>query len=391
MKILFVFDTFLLRKDNNDYYGMTLNKDFFEERYLKIFDELIVATRCKNINVCKGDISGYKIVNGEKIDVNPIFSYNSMKDLVFKRKKIKRELEILINKVDAVIIRMPSVLGILASKICKRNNKKYLIEMVACPWDGYINHVSRFGKIVAPFMWFWTKKVVYNAKNVLYVTNAFLQKRYPTKGNTCACSDVVLPQSSPNTIINRLKKIEKTDFKNLTLGTVANVELKYKGHEFVFRAIAKLKKRNINCTYYLIGNGDNSRLKKLAQKLKISSNIIFVGSLTHKEIFESLEKIDIYIQPSLQEGLPRALIEAMSVGVPCVGSNAGGIPELIEKEYIFEKKNVRKVCNILSNLDINKLKKMSEANMKISENYSREVLDKIRNDFYLKSLKGDKN
>lgn len=135
MKILFVFDTFLLRKDNNDYYGMTLNKDFFEERYLKIFDELIVATRCKNINVCKGDISGYKIVNGEKIDVNPIFSYNSMKDLVFKRKKIKRELEILINKVDAVIIRMPSVLGILASKICKRNNKKYLIEMVACPWD----------------------------------------------------------------------------------------------------------------------------------------------------------------------------------------------------------------------------------------------------------------
>lgn len=390
MKVLFVFDTFLLKNSDDNYYGMTLNNDFFKERYLKIFDKLVVSTRMKNIELNKGDISGYKIVNSDKVLVKPVLSYNSIPDVIINRNKILEELEKLVNEVDSVIIRMPSVLGILASKICKKKNKKYLIEMVACPWDGYINHESKFGKIVAPFMWFYTKKVVYDSKNVLYVTNDFLQKRYPTKGHTCACSDVILRKIDRSSLINRFHKIEKTDFKNFSIGTVANVELKYKGHEYVFKAIAKLKKKDINCIYYLIGNGDNKRLRNLAKKLKISDNIIFVGSLTNKDVLKFLEKIDVYIQPSLQEGLPRALIEAMSVGVPVVASNAGGIPELIDNEYIFRKKRVNEICNILCSLDSTKLKHMSEDNIKKSKKYEKEILDKVRNEFYLKSLKEDK-
>ena len=49
---------------------------------------------------------------------------------------------------------------------------------------------------------------------------------------------------------------------------------------------------------------------------------------------------DIYIQPSLQEGLPRAVVEAMSTALPCIGFNTGGIPELLEPEYIVKLKNV---------------------------------------------------
>lgn len=48
-----------------------------------------------------------------------------------------------------------------------------------------------------------------------------------------------------------------------------------------------------------------------------------------------LDQLDLYIQPSFTEGLPRALIEAMSRGLPALASDVGGIPELLDAEYMF--------------------------------------------------------
>ena len=69
-------------------------------------------------------------------------------------------------------------------------------------------------------------------------------------------------------------------------------------------------------------------------------------------IRDRLESIDIYIQPSKQEGLPRALIEAMSMGVPALGSTAGGTPELLEEVFIFNKGDPAEIADRILKLNV---------------------------------------
>ena len=77
--------------------------------------------------------------------------------------------------------------------------------------------------------------------------------------------------------------------------------------------------------------------------------------LPHSEVFIELRNIDIYVQPSLQEGLPESVVEAMSLGCPVIGSNVGGIPELINQDMIFKKKNSNQLANIIENITKEKL------------------------------------
>lgn len=106
------------------------------------------------------------------------------------------------------------------------------------------------------------------------------------------------------------------------------------------------------------------------------------GSIEHDEIFKFLNDMDIYIQPSLQEGLPRAVLEALSMGLPVIGSKTGGIPEIVRKKDIFKKRNVKQIVNILENIDKNELKEMSKYSFEKIKEFDVEKLDNIRKEFY---------
>ncbi len=382
MKAAFFFDT-ILYQDKTDYYGMTLTYEFFKTRYLINFNEIEVCTRAKKINKAKGNISGYKKANGKNVTITPIEYYNDVPDSIKNYKKIYTEIESIVDRNDIIIIRMPSIIGNFACKIANKKKKKYIIEVVACAWDIYINHARFGGKILAPIMYIMTKKNIQKAQNVLYVTNSFLQKRYPNKNNTLGCSDVILPIENKQVLKNRLKKIDNIEnTKNLKLVTVANVELKYKGQKYVIKAIHNLSKKGYNFNYYLIGNGNNNKLKKTVEKYNLNESIHFLGSLPHDEIFNKLDEMDLYIQPSLTEGLPRALLEAMSRGCPCIGTTAGGIPELINKKMTFKKKKIIELENILINLTKEQLRTEATSNFNTSKKYNPESLENQRNDFY---------
>lgn len=382
MKAAFIFDTVLYKEDNK-YYGMTLTYNFFTNKYLRYFEQIQVCTRCIDKKFIKGDISGYKRTDGKKVLVTPIQNYNDIPDAILNKKKINKELEKIINNSDVVIIRMPSVLGIFASKIAKKMQKPYLVEMVACAWDGYMNHARFGGKVLAPIMYLNTRKCVYQAPYVIYVTEQFLQKRYPNNNKNIACSDVVLQTLNENILNKRINKIEKFEgLNNLKLCTVANVGLKYKGQKYILKAMKYLKCKNIYMDYFLIGNGNSNKLMKLSHKYGISNQINFVGSLSHDKIFKKLDEMDIYIQPSLQEGLPRALVEAMSRALPCIGTNAGGIPELLDSKFIFKKRKYKKLVLILSSLTKEKLIESSRCNFNVANKFDKNVLDKKIDKFY---------
>lgn len=386
MKVGFIFDTVLLKKEN-DFYGLTLNYDFFKNRYLDKTKSLLVIARAIDINLYKGNASGFRKANGEGVEICSIKSYSSIPDSILKHKKIKQDMKKKIISCDKVIIRMPSVLGLFACEICKETHKPYMIEMVACAWNSYFYHTNHFGKLIAPFMYLLTKQKIKKANYVLYVTNHFLQKRYPTKGINFGCSDVILSECDSKVIQKRLDKMSHFNPNNFSVCTVGDVGMKYKGHIYVFQAIRNLKKHNVYVTYYIAGNGNDNYLKDLARKLKIENQIHFLGSLTHEKVFELLDEIEIYIQPSLTEGMPRALIEAMSRGCYCLGSNVGGIPELLQKHNTFRRKSSNQLSKMLLNLNSAQMIENCKYNFQKSKKFNIEHLDKKRYQIYQNFLK----
>ncbi len=382
---VFFFDTFLLQK-KDDFYGMTLTYEFLKERYLKYYKTLTVSTRVKDITEDKGNHSGYKIVNGKNIDVIPVQHYKKIPDGILKKKIIQKEIEKILDGKDIAIIRMPSMIGNIACEVCEKKGIKYLIEMVACAWDGYMNHHNKMGKIVAPYMYFRTKKNIKKAKNVLYVTNKFLQKRYPTHGNDISCSDVVINPINKKEIKERKERYKNfDDIKEIKVATVANVGLKYKGQEYVIKAMNLSNNKKIK--YYLIGNGNTEYLDKFIKEYGLEDKVVFMGSIPHKEIFNVLKEMDIYIQPSLQEGMPRALLEAMSIGIPCYGSTAGGIPELLNDKYLFKKKDFKAIASIFDRINKKELEENIDCVISKIIEYDPKLLDKKRCKFYKGDLK----
>ncbi|WP_179338038.1 glycosyltransferase family 4 protein [Winogradskyella ludwigii] len=121
------------------------------------------------------------------------------------------------------------------------------------------------------------------------------------------------------------KKRAFTD--TLELVTVARLHWK-KGLEYTFEALACLKKQGVNFHYTIIGDGiERERLVFAAYQLDILDDITFAGKLPHDQVQKTLEKASIYLQYSIQEGFCNAVLEAQSMGLLCVVSDAEGLAE----------------------------------------------------------------
>lgn len=363
MNLLFIHDHKFRLIDGEFYSTGGLSNDVLT-RYTNSFGKVTVVARV--------------ICTHEKNDslsriVNPNVKIVGAKDLN------KFQIEELIKNSNGVIIRVPSILGTKLIRSVKKYKKPYLVEVVGCAWDSFWNHSFR-GKLVAPIMWMGTKLVVRNAPYALYVTNQFLQKRYPSNGKILGCSDVSLPFISDEILLDRIIKISNINCnKSIVIGTVATLNVRYKGQQYIIRAIAKLRSKGYNFEYQLVGGGDNSYLQSVAKKYGVEKNIKFIGLLPHEKIFDWIDSIDIYAQPSKTEGMPRALIEAMSRGCPTIGSRVGGIPELIEDKFTFAIGDVKRICTLLIKMDKNNMNMQAQRNFQISKKYNKYILNQKRN------------
>lgn len=366
MKIVFAHDH-KFRKDGDYFYSTGGLADAVLSRYVDIFGDVDVVARV--IKKQKGDFKLSKITNPNVRIIKA--SWNG-------RNKLKLEKHI--KKSDAVIVRLPSLIGNKAVFYARKHNKPYLIEVVGCAWDSMWNYSIK-GKLAAPYMYYITRQNIKDAKFTLYVTEKFLQKRYPTNGINVACSDVVLTEYEECILQNRLQNIALKKDKYV-IGTIGAIDVRYKGQEYIIRALGKLKKDSkIKYEYHLVGGGDKSYLQSIAKENGILEQVKFLGTLSHEQVFEWLDSIDIYAQPSIVEGLPRALVEAMSRAVPCFASKIGGIPELLNSEFLFNNgsNKVNEICKILRRYDEKTLEEQAKINFNNSKLYDKNLIDQRRN------------
>ena len=165
---------------------------------------------------------------------------------------------------------------------------------------------------------------------------------------------------------------------------VGSVEQLYKAPEILIAAFARLAKNDPNYHLTMLGAGRNlSMLISLAERLGITEQISFVGEVSSKQVMDYLHASDVFVLPSRTEGLPRAMIEAMAAGLPCVGSNAGGIPELLAPDFCADAGDSTQLYNILSTLcnDVTRLNQQATRNLAKAKDYRMAELTNRRNEF----------
>lgn len=365
MKVVFVHDHKFRRINGQLYSPGGLSNEVLS-RYVKYFDMVTVVGRIINEKQAQ---SNYSLIS------NPCVTITT-----------QEELQHSIQTADAVIVRLPSLNGYRAVHYAKKYKKPYLTEVVGCTFDAYWNYGVK-GKVFAIPAFLLMKHCVSESSHVVYVTKQFLEKRYPTKGKHVAISDVELKELNPEVLNKRLVKIKEKEDK-LVLGTTASIDVPYKGHEFVIRAIPQIE--NIcgkQIEYQMAGAGDRSRLMSIAESVGVTDRIVFKGSIPHEQVFDWLDNLDIYIQPSMLEGLSRALVEAMSRGVPCIATEKGGNPELVEKNCLVSIANRKNISSLLAKtidyiLQSNHMSEIAERNFNMSKEYDKDRLDQIRFNFY---------
>jgi glycosyltransferase involved in cell wall biosynthesis len=152
----------------------------------------------------------------------------------------------------------------------------------------------------------------------------------------------VLPSNpQPVSLMERLKRDNK-----FVIGFVGYIEA-LKGVKTLLYAFSLLNKERNNIILVFVGNGSMKKNLEEFVKLKnLDDKVIFTGWV--KNPLDYMQYFDVLVLPSLYEGCPSVILEAFSLGIPVLGSKAGGIPELLKyEELLFQPLNYCELANKL--------------------------------------------
>lgn len=350
-------------------------------RYLPVFNNVKLVLRSRKCTDLD-DENLYRST-GEKITAEFIPYFEGPWQFARKHLFIKRTIRKVIEKNNnhAIIVRVPCPIGFLAIDIFK-NKRPFGVEVIADPWDtfspGSVKTILR--RFLRIYFALKLKKACKIADAALYVTENALQSRYPNPNRVFSASNVELKTEDFVPTPRKYKK--KNRWKIIYVGTLSQL---YKAPDILLKAVQKVVKNGFDLEVNIIGDGGYKQyLIELASKLGIKDRTQFYGNLRREDVFNCLDQSDLFVLPSRQEGLPRAMIEAMARGLPCIGSTVGGIPELLEPQDMVPPNDVdalaEKIIEVISNID--RLNSMSERNLMKAKEYRDDILQARRLEFY---------
>lgn len=254
-----------------------------------------------------------------------------------------------INKIDKIVCSKSKELSIaiLARKFSKFKPRIYFYQQM------------QSGIIKKDFFHNWIYK---NIDGAIVIAN-FMKKQL--------AETTVLPESKIETIFIgiELQKYNPLNFNKFELRKKINIP----PEPFVVINIARIDKLKDQMTLIkafaeahipdsillLVGEGENKQnCKEFVKQLKIDNKVYFLGF--RNDIPELLNASDLFVLPTLSETLGIVLIEAMASQLPVIGTNSGGVPELINdgvNGFLFEPKDFETLKNLIISLYQDKIKR----------------------------------
>lgn len=288
MNVLFCYDGPIIEGPLGAYYTVGITDEVLS-RYYSFGDSLSLLIRVRENN----DVSKLSKITVSPLSVIKVPEIKTLSGAITNKRKAKKIIKDAVKEAGFIVVRSPSKIGQLAALEASRIGKPYLVEVVAHPFNVLWHHSLR-GKLIAFYESFQERKIIKQAPYAIYVTEEYLQRDYPCSGKSIGCADPIIPCISTNILEERLQRINKKGKKTI-IGTIGVVGIKYKGQEYVIKALARLKQKGYdNYEYHLIGGGDFQQLQKVAEKYGVASQVIYLGPLPHNQIPKFLQKVDIY-------------------------------------------------------------------------------------------------
>lgn len=277
-------------------------------------------------------------VDGDRVDVATVPHYVGPREYLLRAVDVERAVRAALDARprDAVILRVPGTIGSVAARSLRAARRPFGLEVVGDPFDVFAPGAS--DTLLRPFLRWWTtwrlRELCSAAATTLYVTSAALQRRYPPApgARSFAASDV---EANDDCFVGAPRPADSPagpPFRIVHVGTFAAL---YKSPDVLIEAAARCA-AGLDLELVLIGDGRHrGELERLAQRRGIAKLVRFTGQLPSGEaVRRELDQAHLFVLPSRQEGMPRALIEAMARGLPCLASPVGGIPELLPESAL---------------------------------------------------------
>jgi len=291
---------------------------------------------------------------------------------------------------SALLLRVPGVAGELGILAANSLGKAYSVQVLGDPYEVFSSGAnnSPFRGLYRAVFVRQTRRACQQAKCVAYVSGLVLTRRYPPNSvaRQFVFSDVMLQGAilSQEGLSERCAALGAASGL-LRLGTIGTLEANYKGIDVMLKALA-LSAKSLDFEYSVAGDGAlKDGLKRMANQLGIGDRVRFLGQLrSRQEIFNFLDTLDLYVQPSRQEGMPRALLEAMARGCPAIATNVGGIPEILDQTYLAAPNDPQGLAAKLVEYGNarSKLSAMAEQNVRRARDFDEPHLLKIRSEFF---------
>lgn len=265
--------------------------------------------------------------------------------------------------------------GVIARLACRKVRK-----------DGtkviYTGHGLHFFRGAPLKNWILFYPIEWMCSKITDVLIAINQEDYEREKswNTCRVEYVpgigVDTDAFKNELVDRnlLRKefgFDKNDFVFMSTGQISV----RKNHEVIIRALSKIRDERIK--YLIVGFGElEDKLKILTKELGLENRVVFAGY--RGDVKELLHCVDGFAFPSLQEGLPVALMEAMAVGLPIVCSRIRGNVDLIEDGkggYLYDYHDVEGFARGMMKIASSDSRVMGEMNKNTMKHYDKSVVN----------------
>ncbi|MGD9127236.1 MAG: glycosyltransferase [Planctomycetia bacterium] len=381
MRIAVALDARFYRTPDGKIWGLR-GYDFWGV-YLRYFEQLKVVARVQNVTQKK---EGWKRSCGSCVEFADVPHFVGVTQYVSRYRAIYRAIEAAISPSDAVISRSGNTLDGILFSVLRKRKQAYGVQLVNSPYELFKKNAyhSLFRPLLNIYFPYRVKKICRHASCLTSVSKTVLQQFRPNSDIFCDYfSDVTIPEETLHRDPRRYKSIPNP-LKILFVGSLA---LLHKAPDLLIRAVAKCRAEGLNLKLRMVGDGQKrGDLERLAKELAINDDVTFIGHLPGPEaVKDEIESADLFILPSHTEGLPRAIIEAMACGLPCIGTSVGGIPELLDSEDLVPSGNVNALAKKIQEVIAipERLTLMSERNLqKARREYRGDVLRKKEEDFY---------
>lgn len=300
--------------------------------YLNYFDCVYVIARVERITSLD---SSYVRADGPNVTFVPLPNYTGVGAFVKSLPRLIAASFTVSKRYDHFILRSGNITNLIWPWLVLFR-KAYLREYpgnIKEGVEGYVGRRSIKRLLAGPLHWLGMFQGYFSRANgfVSYV----LKDVY---GNTTTPS-YVFSSFQIDEIEVRKSNYKVGDVVHIT--SVGRLEGE-KGHALLIKS---LKDFSFPIVLNLIGSGtQEQKLKDIASDLGVE--VVFHGAIVDREVlFEHIAQSDIFVLPSLTEGMPRALLEAIATFTPVVASNVGGVPYVIDEKYLFTPGNIDELRN----------------------------------------------